>query len=108
MTFTATVTSGGNPVTAGTVTFNEGATTLGAASPSTLRPGDLHHLALAVGNHPITAAYSGRPPFQRAPAQLNHTVRGGDDDGARLVAQPVDVGQPVTFTATVTHVVGNR
>ncbi|MCA1656125.1 MAG: Ig-like domain-containing protein [Actinobacteria bacterium] len=59
-TFTATVTSGGSPVTTGTVTFKEGATVL--ASGVALNGSGVATFttsALAQGDHVITAEYSG-------------------------------------------------
>jgi hypothetical protein len=58
VTFTATVT--GNPPPTGTVTFKDGATTLGA--PVALNAGGTAALTistLSIGNHPITATYNG-------------------------------------------------
>jgi hypothetical protein len=58
VTFTATVT--GNPPPTGTVTFKDGATTLGA--PVTLTAGGTAALTistLSIGSHPITVTYNG-------------------------------------------------
>ena len=76
VTFTATVTSGGSPVTAGTVDFIDGATTLvsivalngsGQAAFTTS--------ALAVGSHPITASYSGTAAFDPSDDQVTRWYR---------------------------------
>src|SRR5262249_1463793 len=58
VTFTATVTSsGGTP--AGTVTFKDGATTLGTATLNGSGQATFTTSALATGSHAITAAYAG-------------------------------------------------
>jgi hypothetical protein len=74
-TFTATVTNGGNPVSEGSVTFAEGATTLsdnetldasGHASFSTS--------SLGGGVHTITATFTVTANYQTSVAAVNHTV----------------------------------
>src|SRR5580658_5003921 len=68
LTFTATVTSGGNPVTSGTVTFEDGglvpAGTVGGDNVVTLTGGSggvatFATSSLSEGDHNITATYSG-------------------------------------------------
>ncbi|HWS57978.1 MAG TPA: Ig-like domain-containing protein, partial [Actinotalea sp.] len=59
VTFTATVTSGGTPVTAGTVQLSDGATPLGTVSLNAAGTATLTTSALSVGTHPITATFSG-------------------------------------------------
>jgi subtilisin-like proprotein convertase family protein/uncharacterized cupredoxin-like copper-binding protein len=72
VTTTATVTSGGSPVTSGTVTFTEGATTLasnvavngsGQASFSTS--------SFTEGDHTVTATYNGTASFATSNASTN-------------------------------------
>jgi len=105
VTFTATVAPVGlaNGVPQGTVTFNDGTTTLatvilnnGQASFTTS--------ALAVGSHTITATYNGSTslsPSTSAPLvqQVNR-----DNTTTTVVSSvnPSVFGQPVTFTASVT------
>jgi uncharacterized repeat protein (TIGR01451 family) len=62
VTFTATVTSGGNPVTQGTVTLMDGSTTLqGPTAPSGTGTVTFTTSSLTEGSHTITASYSGAP-----------------------------------------------
>jgi len=83
VTYTATVSSSGNPVTSGTVTFKEGATIL--AGPSSLDGNGQAGFAtsLTEGSHVITAEYSGSPgQFNISNGSVtekidNHTVVSG-------------------------------
>jgi subtilisin-like proprotein convertase family protein len=60
VTFTATVMSGVTPVTVGTVTFREGATVLaGPVSLNATGQASFSTSALTIGDHTITADYSG-------------------------------------------------
>jgi hypothetical protein len=101
VTLSATVTSGvGTPD--GTVTFKEGATTLGSG---TLASGTatFQTSALAVGTHTITAAYGGSTNFS-ASSDATHTAtvnKGATTTTLASNHNPVDPGQSVTFTATV-------
>jgi len=102
--FTATVTSSGSPVTAGTVTFKEGAAplggpiALGAAGTAVFTTS-----ALSAGAHTITAAYSGAGAAQPSSADVVVVVHSAPTATSVVSSQnPSLVGQPVTFTATVT------
>ncbi len=62
VTFTATVTSGGSPVTTGTVTFKEGSTVLqGPVGLDASGQASFTTSSLGEGRHRITANYSGVP-----------------------------------------------
>jgi hypothetical protein len=62
VTYTATVTSGATPVTAGTVTFLDGNTPISAALALTVNGQASFSIAtLNAGSHTITASYSGTP-----------------------------------------------
>lgn len=66
LTFTATVADaggGGSPAPAGTVTFAEGATTLGSVPLSSGGTASTAVTGLGVGSHAITAGYSGDTAF---------------------------------------------
>lgn len=63
VTFTAHVSAWGSPVTAGSVTFDDGVTPLGAASLDSSGSATLTVSALAVGTHTITAAYGGSTDY---------------------------------------------
>ena len=104
VTFTATVTSGGEPVTAGSVQFAVDGSPAGAAVPLpasgqvTLTNG-----ALTAGTHLITAEFSGTTTLATSADNLNQVV----DKIVTATAlesslNPSRVGDEVTFTATVT------
>ena len=57
--FTANVTTGGSPVTTGTVQFADGGTAIGGPVPVVDGDAPLSTSALSVGSHAITATYSG-------------------------------------------------
>ena len=102
VTFTATVSvTAGLPT--GSVTFKDGGTVLGTTS---LNPGGwttLSTSALASGAHSITAVYSGDGNIAGSTsAVLAQTVSAGPSTVAVVSSlNPALLGQPVTFTATV-------
>jgi hypothetical protein len=104
VTFTATVTVSGAPVTLGAVTFSEGATVLaGPTALSASGQAALTTSALGPGPHTITAAYSGAPGFGASSAAVTQNVGAAPSQTVLASsANPSGVGQPVTFTATVT------
>ncbi len=115
VTFTATVSCPGNTPT-GTVTFKDGATTLGTPVPLVTAAGvstaSFMISTLAAGSHPITASYSGDANC----AASTSTVLTQAVNAAALVVSTVTlassqnpsfVGQPVTLTATVTCSAGS-
>ncbi|MGI8808137.1 MAG: beta strand repeat-containing protein [Acidimicrobiales bacterium] len=75
VTFTATVTSAGNPVTTGTVTFKDGATIL-AANQALNGSGQATFTtnSLAEGNHVITATYNGTASFNTSSGTVDQRV----------------------------------
>lgn len=86
VTFTATVTAAGAPVTAGTVTFTDGVTALGPAiSLDATGAATFTTSSLAAGIHPITATYNGTAAHATSTATLDQVV------GAAVVA---DAGGP--------------
>jgi len=103
VTFTATVTAEGTTPT-GTVEFRDGATVLGAAVVDGTGKATLPAGNLSVGDHPITAVFTGDDPF----AGSTSTVLTQKVDPAPTAvaltssANPSTLGQPVTITATVT------
>jgi hypothetical protein len=102
VTFTATVTSSGG-VPSGTVTFKDGATTLGTSTLDGAGHATLTISTLAVASHSITAAYNGSSGFNTSTSSaLTQTVN--KDAATSSVASslnPSNHGQSVTFTATV-------
>jgi len=105
VTFTATVSSpGGSPT--GTVTFLDGATSLGTGTLSASSMASLTTASLAVGQHSITASYGGDTNFNASSSSpLLQTV----DKAATTVtsissANPSVFGQGVTISAVVAPV----
>jgi hypothetical protein len=103
VTFTATVSvASGTPT--GAVTFKDGATVLGSAplgsGHATLTVG------LAIGSHSITAVYSGDNTFASSTSTaLTQTVnQAGTSTTLVSSANPINTGNSVTFTATVSVV----
>ena len=106
VTFTATVTSGAGTPTGGTVTFKDGATTLGTGTLSVVNgvaQATFTTSTLAVGNHSLTAVYSGYNNFTGSTSSpLTRTVNPAATATTLVAApDPSDFGQTVTFTATV-------
>src|SRR6266404_5534134 len=77
VTFTATVTSGGSPVSTGTITFQEGSTVL-AASVALDTSGHasflIAPLTVSGSPHTITAYYSGGAGFDTSTGSISQTV----------------------------------
>ena len=104
VTYTATVTASapGTGIPTGTVTFKEGAVTLGSG---TLTSGiaTFTSSALAVGSHSLTAIYGGDTNFASSTSSALAQVVIKDNAGTVVSADidPTVVGQTVTFTAAV-------
>jgi hypothetical protein len=105
VTFTATVTGTG-PIPTGTVTFLDGATTLGTGALNGSGVATFTTSALAVASHPITASYGGDVTFAVSTSPVVNQVVNKASTAAALVSNinPSAFGQAVTFTATVTAV----
>jgi hypothetical protein len=103
VTFTAIITPQYGGSATGTVTFYSGKTQIGSGQVSNNTTA-LTISSLSVGNHSITAAYSGDSNFLGSTSSpLNQVV----DKAATTTAltsshNPSNHGQKVTFTATVT------
>jgi hypothetical protein len=113
VTFTVTVTAPnagfGAPPFTGTVTLFEGPTPLASATISPAGGAAFTLSTLAVGPHALTAVYSGSPitpgssPYQASSGAVTQQVNQIPTTTALAAApNPTLVGQPVTFTATVT------
>ncbi len=103
VTFTATVKSATTGIPAGTVTFKNGATTLGTATLNASGVATFSSSTLAVGGHAITAVYSGSADFLTSTsAGLGQTVKAAAST-TRVASSlnPSLLTQQVTFTATV-------
>ncbi|HYL37987.1 MAG TPA: Ig-like domain-containing protein [Bryobacteraceae bacterium] len=107
VTFTATVTSSGGTPT-GTVTFMDGATTLGSGVLNASGHASFSTASLAAGPHSISATYGGSANFAgSASSNLPQTVnQAGTTTTVSSSANPSILGQMVTFTATVTSAGG--
>ena len=103
VTFTATVTSsGGTP--SGTVTFKDGATTLGTGTLNGSGVATYATSTLTVGIHSITAVYGGDTNFATSTSSTLSQVVNQATSATGLVSSlnPSTFGQSITFTATVT------
>ena len=109
VTLSSTVTSGAG-VPTGTVTFRDGATVLGTA---TLVNGSasISISTLAVGSHPLTAAYGGSATFAASTSAVVTQVVNAPAAAATTTTltstpNPSTTGQAVTLSATVTSTAG--
>jgi hypothetical protein len=104
--FTATVSSGSGQTPTGTVTFLDGKTVLGKPSPLSGGSAAVTVNSLSVGEHSITAAYSGDASHSgsTSPA-LTQTVAGLVTPTVVLAVQPNSAhpGDLIKFTATVSY-----
>ncbi|MFN8040949.1 MAG: Ig-like domain-containing protein [Acidimicrobiales bacterium] len=104
VTFTATVTVGapGGGIPTGTVTFTDGATTIGSGSLDAAGKASVSTSALAVGPHTITATYAGSVSFAGSSSTVGQSVgQAATSTAVTSSGSPSVVGQSVTFTATV-------
>ncbi|MFH8252587.1 beta strand repeat-containing protein [Microbacterium sp. B2969] len=103
VTFSATVASGGSPVTSGSVVFTEGATTLATVPVDAAGHASFTTTTLPVGTHTITATYSGTATFGTSSGSVDQVVQVVPTTTALTSSlNPSEVGDSVTFTATVT------
>jgi hypothetical protein len=104
VTFTATVSASitGSGTPGGTITFLDGAATLGAVG-LTGGTASLSTSSLSAGNHTITASYSGDSNFGASTsAAITQTVnQSGSATAVSSAPNPSVFGQAVTFMATV-------
>ena len=116
VTLTATVASSSTSLTAtlgtaptGTVTFYDGTTMLGTG-PQTLGSGGVAQLTLPAGfatggSQSLSAVYSGDPNYSTSTGTFTETVASMAAKSSVALtssANPAVVGQPVTFTVTIT------
>jgi hypothetical protein len=107
VTFTATVSSSsGVPI--GLVTFMDGAASIGTISLNASGQASLSTAALSVGNHTITAVYGGSLNFATSSsAPGTQTVnKAPSTTTIASTPNPSQLGQIVTFTATVSSTAG--
>jgi hypothetical protein len=107
VTFTATITPQYGGQATGTVTFKDGATTLGSAAVN----GNVANLTtsgLAIGTHSITTVYSGDSNFTGSTSNTVSQVVTKATTTTTLLSSinPSVQGKPVTFTAVVSSLAG--
>lgn len=105
VTFTATVTVAGAPLTTGSVQFADDGAALGAPQPLAADGTATYATAdLAEGTHPITATLVTTPQYAGSTSDPVNQVVGLVPTTTALESSvnPSSVGQSVTFTATVT------
>ena len=108
LTAAVTVPSPGAGSPAGTVTFKDGATTLGQA-PLAAGQATLTTAALAAGTHALTAEYGGDGSFAASTGPLAHPVQKAPTALAIATApSPASYGQPITITVTGAAVAPGR
>ncbi|MFN0120104.1 MAG: MBG domain-containing protein [Blastocatellia bacterium] len=105
-TFTASLTRGGAdvPFPAGTVTFRDGANTLGTGTIDNAGQASFTTSALAVGDHSVVAEYAGNSNYNAA-ASANFALAVSKAETTTTVAASlatISAGIPVTFSASVT------
>jgi len=107
VSFTALVSpTSGSPFTpSGNVTFNDGATALGTGSLSS-GTAIFNTSSLSVGTHTISATYPGDSNFSSSTSNaLSQVVAQGNTvTTVSGSPNPASLGQPITFTATVSAV----
>src|SRR4029079_1912774 len=106
VTLTATVT-GTQGTPSGTVTFLEGATTLGTGTLNGSGVATFSTSALTLGAHTLTANYGGDTTYATSTDTDTHTVNKAPSTTVLTSApDPSTFGQSVTLTATVTGTQG--
>jgi len=102
ITLTATVTGNGATPT-GTVTFKDGATTLGTGSLNASGVATFSLSTLAIGSHTITAVYGGDTNDSTSTSSPSALTVSQATTSTTVVASnnPATAGLPVLFTATV-------
>lgn len=96
VTFTATVASGGAPVTTGTIAFSDGATPLGGTvAVDATGTATFTTSALTAGTHSITASYSGTPAYATSTDTLDQVV---NEAGVADAGGPYSVAEGDSLT----------
>ena len=101
--FTMKLAAVGSVVPTGTVTFSDGATTLGTSTVDATGTATFQISTLAVGTHTITATYAGDQNYSTTKAVLTQTVQSASTQVTLISsANPATYETPLAFTATVT------
>ena len=106
VTFTAAVSasdsSAGMPV--GSVTFMDGATSLGNATVDGTGHASLSTSSLAMGSHSITVTFTGTGGWLNSNGGTAESIQDGTSTTVSGLPNPSSIGQSVTFTAAVSAV----
>ena len=101
--FTMTLAAVGSVVPTGTVTFSDGANTLGTSTVNAAGLATFQISTLTVGTHTITATYSGDQNYSTTKATLTQTVQSASTQVTLTSsANPATYGVSIALTATVT------
>jgi hypothetical protein len=108
VTFTATVSPLTSGIPTGLVTFKDGATTLGTVSLNGSGQAKLTTSTLKAGSHSISASYNGDFNFTGSISQVLTQIveKAATTTVVASSANPITIGQSVTFTATVSSSAG--
>ncbi len=102
VTFTATVTAGGNPVTTGSVTFTDGVQVLGTVNLNAAGQASMSTSTLSAGTHSISARFNGSGTLAVSSASLTQTVNAAaTTTTVSANVNPSGFTQTVTITAAV-------
>lgn len=102
VTASVTVVAPGSATPTGTVTFTDGATELGAVALDATGNATLSTADLDLGARTITATYAGDANVMSGSGTVSHSVTPAGATVGLVSSDPsTTVGQPVTFTATV-------
>lgn len=112
LTATVAGTTSNTPVPTGTVTFVDGTTTLGIATLNGSSQASLTVSTLALGSHPISAAYGADTNYAGSTSGtltqvVNAPPKGSTSTVVASSANPTTLGQTVALTATVTGTTSN-
>jgi len=103
---TATVTPSGSGTPSGTVTFMDGATTLGTSTLNNSAQATFTTTALTVGSHSITAVYGGDANFAGSTSSALSQVVSDFSIAVAPSSRTVKAGKSTTYTLTLTPVSG--
>ena len=104
VTFAATVSTGDSDMPSGGLTFFDGGTPLGTVLLDSAGHASFSTASLVAGSHTITASFAGTADFSTSSIQFTQLVSQPAKSTATALtrsANPLVVGQTVTFTATV-------
>src|SRR3989454_3552691 len=104
--FTATVTPSGSGTPSGTVTFMDGATTLGTGALNGSAQATFTTTALTAGSHSITAVYGGDANFAGSTSSALSQVVSDFSIAVAPSSRTVKAGKSTTYTLTLTPVSG--